>query len=141
MATRTLRVYLAYAEGDERCRDLLVSEALREKLAVDFLYMPAKQPWVPRWKAACRDRVFQCDGAIIPITKRIHQAEGVRTELEYIGESGVPAIGIYMDRYQGPVPAHYQHWPVVEWNWPQIASFIRSLGSSSGAGGKAAGQG
>ena len=52
MATRTLRVYLAYAEGDERCRDLLVSEALREKLAVDFLYMPAKQPWVPRWKCA-----------------------------------------------------------------------------------------
>ena len=54
MATSTIRVFLAYAEEDYKFRDLVVGQAKSSHLPVEFADMPAKQPWVPRWRAACR---------------------------------------------------------------------------------------
>jgi hypothetical protein len=108
MDSRTVRVFLSYAEGDEASRDLLMREATKARLPVEFRYMPTKQPWVPHWKSSCRNRVLECDGAILLITRRTHQAEGVRVELEHIGESRLPAIAVHMESGKGTLPAQAQ---------------------------------
>jgi hypothetical protein len=94
MPVRTTRVYLAYAEGDDGFRDLLIEEARKAKAPVEFVYMPSKQPWVRRWKAACLARALECHGAIAAITRRTGQAEGMGAELDSVCEAAIPVLGV-----------------------------------------------
>ena len=134
MGTRTTRIYVAHAEEDYRFYDVLIDQARSAKLAVEFVNMPTKQPWVPRWKGACRERVFQCDGAIVLITKRTHDATGVSTELEFVLDAQIPMLGVRLDQYQGSVPEQVRGAPLIQWNWAGVASFLQSLTSGSPAG-------
>ena len=91
MATRTIRVFLAYAEEDYKFRDLVVGQAKSSHLPVEFADMPAKQPWVPRWKAACRTRAFECDKAIVLISRKTKQGAGVKWEVVVDTEQALSA--------------------------------------------------
>jgi hypothetical protein len=128
MATRTVRAFLVYAEEDYRFKDLLVTQARTAKLPVEFTDMPNKQPWVPRWKTTCRSRVFECDAAIVFISGKTKQGEGVKFELECVGEAQIPILGVYVDKNDKPAaPEELHDSRLIEWNWPQIASFLQSL--------------
>lgn len=130
MATRTIRIFLVYAEEDYRFKDLMVNQARTAKLAVEFTDMPNKQPWVPRWKTTCRARVFECDGAIVFISAKTKQGAGVKFELECVGESHIPVLGVLVDKCdKSAAPEELRDSPLIEWHWPQIASFLQSLGS------------
>jgi hypothetical protein len=131
MATRTARTFLIYAEEDYRFKDLLISQAQSSKLPVEFSDMPNKQPWVPRWKTACRARAFECDGAIVLISPKTRQGTGVKFELECVNETQIPVLGIYVGKSdQGAVPEELHHSRLIEWNWPEIANFLQSLSNS-----------
>lgn len=128
MATRTVRTFLVYAEEDYRFKDMLVNQARTANLPVEFTDMPNKQPWVPRWKTTCRSRVFECDGAIVFISKKTRQGEGVKFELECVGETQIPVLGVYVDKTEkSAAPDELRDSRLIEWNWPQIASFLQSL--------------
>ena len=125
---RTVRVFLAYAEEDYRFKDLLVSQARTAKLPIEFTDMPNKQPWVPRWKASCRTRVFECDGAIAFVSVKTKQAAGVKFELESVSESQMPVLNVLVDKCEkSAVPEELRDFPVTDWNWPKIAAFLQGL--------------
>jgi hypothetical protein len=131
MATRTVRVFLVYAEEDYRFKDLLVNQARSAKLPVEFTDMPNKQPWVPRWKTTCRSRVFECDGAIVFISTKTKQGTGVKFELECVGEIQIPVLGVYVDKSgKSAVPEELLDSRLIEWSWPEIAAFLQSLSAS-----------
>jgi hypothetical protein len=128
MATRTIRTFLVYAEEDYRYKDMLVNQARSAKLPVEFTDMPNKQPWVPRWKTTCRSRVFESDGAIVFISPKTKQGEGVKFELECVGETQIPVLGVYVDKAEKTAtPEELRDSRLIDWNWPQIASFLQSL--------------
>jgi hypothetical protein len=135
MATRRIRTFLVYAEEDYKFRDLLVNQAQKAKLAVEFTDMPNKQPWVPKWKTTCRTRAFECDGAIVFISAKTKQGEGVKFELECVGETQIPVLGVYVNAGERPaVPEELRDSRLIEWNWPEIASFLQSLSTNSAHG-------
>jgi hypothetical protein len=128
MAGKMVRVFLVYAEEDYKFRDLLINQARNSRQAVEFADMPTKQPWVERWKGACRTRTFECDGSIIFVSKRLKQGAGVKWELECVSNAGFPLLGVFVEKCEGnAVPEELHDSPVIEWNWPEIASFIASL--------------
>ena len=140
MPVRTIRVYLAYAEGDDGFRDRLIEEARKANLPVEFVYMPSKQPWVPRWKAACLARALECHGAIAAITRRTAQAGSMGAELDSVCEAAIPVLGVYVEPDPPPAPEQLSGAPLIRWSWPDVAAFIRSLdGDSLAAGGGARG--
>ena len=128
MPTRNIRVFLVYAEEDYRYKDLLTNQARAAKTPIDFADMPNKQPWVPRWKASCRSRIFDCDAGIVFISAKTRQAAGVKYELECVAESQMPVLGILVDKSgASSVPDELPDARIVEWNWPQIAAFLQGL--------------
>src|SRR6185369_15540684 len=113
---------------DYRFKDLLVSQARTAKLPIEFTDMPNKQPWVPRWKASCRTRVFECDGAIAFVSVRTKQAAGVKFELESVSESQMPVLGVLVDKCEkSSVPEELRDCETIEWNWAKIAAFLQTL--------------
>ncbi len=128
MAGRLVRVFLVYAEEDYKFRDLVINQARSSHLPVEFADMPTKQPWVERWKGACRTRTFECDGSIILVSKRLKQGSGVKWELECVANAGFPLLGVYVEKCErSAVPDELQDSSVIEWSWPEIAGFIDSL--------------
>jgi hypothetical protein len=133
MAARTVRTFLVYAEEDYRYKDLLVNQARSAKLPVEFTDMPNKQPWVPRWKTTCRSRVFESDGAIVFISAKTKQGAGVQFELECVDELRIPVLGDYVGKCEkSAAPEGLLDSRLIEWNWPEIAGFLQSLGARSG---------
>ena len=128
MPTRNIQTFLVYAEEDYRFRDQVISQAKNSKIPVDFVEMPTKQPWVERWKGICRTRAVECDGAIVLITKKTSQAAGVQWELECVSNAGIPILCVLADQCdKSAVPEEISDAPVINWNWPEIATFIQSL--------------
>ena len=130
-----IQTFLVYAEEDYRFRDQLIAQAKSSKLAVEFVQMPTKQPWVERWRGLCRTRAVECDGAIVLITRKTTQATGVKWELECVANAGIPILGVFADQCdKDSVPEEVRECQLINWNWPEIASFIQSLGRSGAAG-------
>jgi hypothetical protein len=43
-------------------------------------------------------------------------------------------LGVQVDQHErGAVPQELVRWPVIDWNWPEIAKFIDSLTKGSTA--------
>ena len=123
----TIKVFLVYAEEDYRFKDLVLGQVKTLKTPVEFVDMPAKQPWVPRWKAACRTRAFECDKAVVLISKKTTQGVGVQWELECIKESQMPVLGVYMEKLdRGSVPKELRDAKMIDWNWAEVSNFIQS---------------
>jgi hypothetical protein len=133
---RAVHVFLAYAEGDDDFRDMLIREVRDSKLPAEFVYMPSKQPWVPRWKTACQERAFECHGAIVVISRRTQGAESISAELQAIQGAALPVLGVCME--PAPAPEALAEVRLIQWDRSEVAAFIRSLdGDSLAAGGSA----
>jgi len=142
MATRTIRIFLAYAEEDYKFRDMVVNQAQSSHLPVEFADMPNKQPWVPRWKAACRTRAFECDKALVLISRKTKQGAGVKWEVACIAESQIPVLGVYTEKCdRSAVPDELRDERVIDWNWPEIAGFISARDEPASPASRPAGSG
>ncbi len=127
-----IRIFLVYAEEDYKFRDLLLSQAKSAKAAVEFADMPTKQPWVERWKGTCRTRVFECDGAIVLVSRKTKQGTGVKWELECALNAGIPLLGVYGEKCDySSLPEELRDERLIEWNWAEIAAFIDSIHKSA----------
>ena len=136
MATPT-RVYLIYAEEDYKFRDQLMTQARSAKLPVEFSDMPTKQPWVERWKMTVRTRAFQSDGAVVLISKKTKQANGLKWELECVANAQIPILGVFTEKLESSaVPDDLSDEArVVDWNAQEILAFIQSLKRAASAPG------
>jgi hypothetical protein len=127
------RVFVIFAPEDYLHFERLTGQARSAKLLVEFDCMHVKQAWVPAWKGQCRTKVYRCDGAVVLISKHTHQG-GVEWELECARAFGIPMLGIHADKpASGSVPEQLGDAEVIEWSWPDIARFIRSLTKDSSA--------
>ncbi len=127
------RIFLVYAEEDYRFRDLVISQAQSAHLSVEFSDMPNKQPWVPRWKTACRARAFECDAALVFVSSKTKQGTGVKFELECVRDTQIPVLAIAVDKSGTPVPEEVSGAKLVDWNWNEIAGFLQSVSGPANA--------
>ena len=125
------QVYVIHADRDYMSFDRLEAQARNAKLPVQFDHMQVKQTWVEGWKGNCRNKIYRCDGAIVLLSK--HTAEGgLVWELEYAENCAMPMLGVCVEASQpSRIPEVLANCPVVEWNWPEIERFIRSLAASA----------
>jgi hypothetical protein len=121
------RVFVICVPEDSRLYERLAEQARTAKLAVEFDRMQVKEPWIPAWKGQARTRIFKCNGVIVLISKNTNKG-GLAWELECARAVDLPTLGVHADKLdKGAVPQELQDWPVVDWNWPDIARFIHSL--------------
>ena len=125
------RVFVIHVPEDYLFFDRLVEQARTARLSVEFDRMQTKQPWVPAWKQQCWNRIYKCDGVIALLSKNTIQG-GLKWEMECGQKFQAPMLGVHLDK-SDDVPEELAGSAVIEWNWPGIALFIRSLDQSSTA--------
>ena len=127
------KVFVVYASKDYPFYERLKAAARTANLAVEFDHIQAKQPWFPAWKAQCRRRIYECEAAIVLVSRNSLDSD-IGWELECIGELGMPVLGVYVDKEQrGSVSKPPPGWVVIEWEWPGIARFVNSVKGTSAA--------
>lgn len=121
-------IYIIFALEDNMACDRLIDQARNSKVPVEFQRMLTKVPWAPLWKAQSRSRIFGCEGAIFLISKNTNDGVGLAWELACVKEAGLPLLGVQVDRMKrGAVPEGFGDSKVIEWNWPEIETFIQSF--------------
>jgi hypothetical protein len=127
------KVFVIYASKDYPFFERLKAEARKANLPVEFDHIQAKQPWFPAWKAQCRSRIYQCDAAIVLVSRNSIDGD-IGWELECAGDFAMPILGVNVDKDQrGSVSKAPPGWVVIEWDWPGIARFVNSIkGTSAG---------
>lgn len=127
------RVYIIHVPEDNAFYDRLVDQARTAKLGVEFDRTQAKQPWVPAWKQQCWNKIYKCDGVIALLSKNTNQG-GLKWELECGQKFQAPMLGVQLEKARAAtIPEELAQSDVIDWNWPDIARFIRSLDQSSSA--------
>jgi len=123
------RIFVSFAIEDKTHRDLLIGQAKNEKSPFEFVDMSVKEPWDEKWKTNCRTRIKGCDGVIALVSKNTAKGEGALWEVRCAKEEKVPVRGIYCttDNRPATLTAEFSGVRVVDWTWPNIASFINSL--------------
>lgn len=128
-----IRVFVIHVPEDYLFFDRLSEQCRVGKLSVEFDRMQAKQPWVPAWKSQAWNRIYKSDGAIVLLSKHTNQG-GLKWELECAQKFDTPMLGVQLDAAKsGNVPDELRDSTVIEWNWPEIARFIKSLDKSTTA--------
>lgn len=122
------KVFVIYCPEDYAAFDRLAEQARTAKLAVEFDRTQVKQPWVPEWKSQCWNRIYRSDGAIVLLSKNSSQGS-ISWELECARKFDIPMLGVHLDKAKtAAVPDELLDWSVIDWNWPEIARFIKTLG-------------
>jgi hypothetical protein len=66
-----------------------------------------------------------CDEVIALISTRTRNADGARWEMRCAAEEGKPLLGVHIQKDdKGVVPSELIGYPVIEWSWDGMASFI-----------------
>ena len=91
--------------------------------------MSVKEPWDIAWKTNCRTKIKGCDGMIALVSKNTAKADGQLWEIACTKEEKLPVLGIYIDKDDKPLvlPLQLAGVRVLEWTWPNIASFLSLL--------------
>ena len=120
------KVFVMYASKDWSFYERLTAHARSAKLVAEFDHLQSKQPWFAAWKAQCRSRIYQCDGAIVLVSRNTIDG-GIEWELECATDFGMPILGVNVDAEQkGSVPKEPPGWEVINWgDWPGLARFIQ----------------
>ena len=120
------KVFVIYASKDWPFYERLTGHARTEGLHVEFDHVQVKQPWFAAWKAHCRARIYECDAAIVLVSRNTIDG-GIDWELECATEFGFPMLGINVDKdKKGSVPKEPPDWTVIDWeDWPGVASFLQ----------------
>lgn len=123
------RVFISFAIEDLQYRDYLVEQARRDKSPFDFIDMSVKREWKQaEWKQRCRTKIKRCDGVIALLSKNTHKAGGARWEMQCAREEGVKIIGMQIKKNdKGAIPVELTGKRVIEWSWPNIEKFIKTL--------------
>jgi hypothetical protein len=123
------RVFISFAIEDVQYRDYLVEQARRDKSPFDFIDMSVKREWKQaEWKQRCRTKIKRCDGVIALLSKYTHKAGGAKWEMQCAREEGVKIIGMHIKKNdKGAIPNELSGKRVIEWSWPNIEKFIKTL--------------
>ncbi len=123
------RIFISFAIEDERYRNFLVDQARRDRSPFDFIDMSVKQPWNEwEWKKKCRDRIAQCDGMIVLLSRNTWHSSGVRWEIKCAKEEGLKIIGMHVRKNdRGAIPPELAGKKIITWSWDNLERVIKSI--------------
>jgi hypothetical protein len=122
------RVYVIFAPEDQIAYNRLNDQARKSKVDVAFSLMQPKLPWVPLWKGQCRTKIRECNGAVLLISKPTKDSPGLSYEIACAREAEIPILGVHVDKFnKGALPDGLGDSPVIDWNWPEIETFLQSF--------------
>jgi hypothetical protein len=127
------KVFVIYASKDYPFFERLKTQARTANLPVEFDHIQAKQPWLPSWKSGCRNRIYECDAAIVLVSRNTMDG-GIGWELECAVDFAMPVLGVHVDKdHRGSVPKEPPGWVPIDWDLAGIARFIKSVKGQSAA--------
>ncbi len=122
------RLFISFAAEDVRSRDFLTAQSKLPACPFEFTDMSVKTPWDSAWKTNCRTKIRGCNGVIALLSKKTWNADGARWEIQCARDEGIPVLGVHIYKDdKGAVPPELAGCRVIEWSWPGIHQFIRSL--------------
>lgn len=123
------RVFISFAVEDRDLFAMLSGQAKSNRTPFEFVNMGVKQPWDEQWKTNCRSRIKGCDGVVVLVTRNTAKAEGALWEIKCAKEEKLPILGVYGASINRPttVPSELAGVRVVDWTWPNIATFVNGL--------------
>lgn len=127
MATRTKRVFVAFAVEDKQYRDFLKGQSLNASSPFEYTDMSVKEPWDDSWKSRCRTRIKGCDGVIALLSRNSLSASGQKWEMTCAKEEGVPLVGVYISSSDKTSPSEMDGVRKMNWTWEGIRGFIDGL--------------
>lgn len=123
------KVFVSFAVEDKKYRDFLVAQAKNERSPFTFVDMSVKEPWEQEvWKTKCREKIRQCDGMIVLLSKKTWHSSGARWEIKCAREERVPVIGMHIKKGQkGAKPPELNGKRIIEWSWDNLDESINKF--------------
>lgn len=123
------RIFISFAIEDVRARDLLIGQARNGNTPFEFTDMSVQEPWDSAWKTKCRERIKECDGVIVLVTKNTIQADGVRWEIKCAQQENIPVMLMYANNNDKGcrLPPELAGKRVYDWTWPNLKKFVSNL--------------
>ena len=123
------KVFISFAIEDKKYRDFLVGQAKAEHSPFDFIDMSVKEPWdEAEWRRKCRNKIRQCDGLIVLLSKNTWHSSGARWEIKCAIEEGLKVAGMHIKHWdQGAIPPELDGKKVMTWSWENLRKFIDRL--------------
>lgn len=126
---RRKKIFISFAIEDKKYRDFLVAQAKNERSPFTFVDMSVKQPWSQKiWKEKCREKIQQCDGMIVLLSKNTWHSSGARWEIKCAKEERIPVIGMHVKKDdKGAKPPELNGKKVITWSWDNLDETIKTF--------------
>lgn len=123
------KVFISFAIEDQKYRDFLVGQAKVKHSPFDFIDMSVKSPWPEHeWKRQCRNKIKQCDGLLVLLSRNTWHSSGARWEIKCAIEEGLKVTGMHIKHWdQGAIPTELYGKKVMNWSWDNLEQFINKL--------------
>jgi hypothetical protein len=127
--TKSKKLFISFAIEDAKYRNFLVAQAKNERSPFTFVDMSVKQPWDEKiWKQKCREKIKQCDGMIVLLSKNTWHSGGSRWEITCAKEEKIPVIGMHIRKNdKGAIPPELSRKKVINWSWDKIDDTINKF--------------
>lgn len=124
---RKKKIFISFAIEDKKYRDFLVAQAKDKRSPFSFVDMSVKEPWQENvWKRKCREKIINCDGMIVLLSKNTWHSSGSRWEIKCAVEEGVRVIGMHIKKNdKGAKPPELNGKKVIEWSWDNLDEIIK----------------
>ena len=123
----TKTVFVSYAAGDERFRNLLERHPLETSGTYRYVHMPVKNPHERAWKEEVRMHIGEADGVIAIVTPATLSSSGEKWEIQCARDAGKKLIALWGYIDDRLPAAELDGCEIKEWAWPTIAAFIDAL--------------
>lgn len=126
---RKKKVFISFPIEDKKYRDFLVAQAKNKRSPFTFVDMSAKEPWTQNvWKEKCREKIQECDGMIVLLSKNTWHSSGARWEVKCAKEEKVPVIGMHIKKdAKGAKPPELNGKKVIDWTWDKLDETIKNF--------------
>ena len=128
-ANREKKVFISFAIEDRKYRDFLVSQGINKRSPFSFADMSVRNPWTQVvWKRKCREKIRECDGVIVLLSKNTWHSGGTRWEIKCAREERVPVIGMHIKKNEkGAKPPELNGKKIIEWSWDNLDEAIKNF--------------
>lgn len=122
------KIFISFAIEDKKISYLLAGQSKNKISPFEFIDMSVKKPWDNSWKTKCRERIKDCHGMIVIITKHTPSAQGVIWEVNCAKQEGVPIMAIYANNNDRnyKLPNEFKGIHISNWSWDKINNFIKN---------------
>lgn len=90
------KLFVIYAQEELILLINFISQAKKENIPYELVYLHDKEPLSEEWRDACRKKVNECDGVVALISKQLKISEGAFWEIKVSKEANKPMICVFV---------------------------------------------